>query len=169
MLRAFVVFALALGSSALQAGGIHKCVTPTVTSYQSMPCADPRTEAPIAVPDAPAVRSGMRNPDEGTLVSSELGAETRLSDARASGFAARLPFGSVPLAVGMWDIEALNAPRWGRPDGVARTRDRLGWHEHWTYGDARGEVRQLEFLNGRLVAITPGSVRVAVIAHEPLN
>jgi hypothetical protein len=42
------------------AEGIHKCVTPSVTSYQSAPCADPRDEAALA----PAIAALERTPGE---------------------------------------------------------------------------------------------------------
>ena len=148
------------------AEGIHKCVTALVTSYQSAPCADPRSEVTLA---PVIVASARRIEDTVAPGDSAQGDDAPAALTRSSApITARLPFGRVPLAVGMYDVEALNSPRWGRPDAIARSRDRRGWRETWTYergGDGR---RELEFLNGRLIAISPHSdaVRIASAASR---
>ena len=135
------------------AQGVHKCVTALVTSYQSAPCVDPRSEIAIA----PAIVASARPVEERVMP----GARTQGDDdapiapTPGSAPAAKLPLGRAPLAVGMYDVEALNSPRWGRPDAIARSRDRRGWHEVWTYERGTDAPRELQFLNGRLIAMSP--------------
>jgi hypothetical protein len=148
------------------AEGIHKCVTPSVTSYQSAPCADPRDEAALA----PAIAALERTPGEtgGTSDPDAAGSPAPAASMPADSppvatATAKLPLGSVPLAVGMLDVEALNSPKWGRPDAIERSRDRRGWREVWTYDRGPAGARELEFRNGRLTAIVnaPDAIRVA--------
>jgi hypothetical protein len=155
---------LAAAAANASAEGIHKCVTAVVTSYQSAPCADPRSEAAIA----PAIVASGRRAGDAPVPD----APAQRDDAPAaltagSSITARLPFGSVPLAVGMYDVEALNSPRWGRPDAIARSRDRHGWRETWTYARGAAGPRELEFLNGRLIAIAPQPDALRVASAQP--
>jgi hypothetical protein len=147
------------------AEGVHKCVTAVMTSYQSAPCADPSSEAkiaPVIVASARGIEDAVA-PDD----SAQRDAPVALTE-NSVPITGRLPFGRVPLAVGMYDVEALNSPRWGRPDAIARSRDRRGWREIWTYDRGGDGPRELEFLNGRLIAISPHSdaVRIASAASR---
>ena len=158
---------LAAAAGNAPAEGIHKCVSALATSYQSAPCADPRSEVAIA----PSIVTSARRVDDAVAPDDSVQRDAgQLALAPASApHTATLPFGRVPLAVGMYDIEALNSPHWGRPDAIARARDRRGWHEAWTYERGGDAPRELEFLNGRLIAISPhpDAVRVASAVSPP--
>jgi len=154
-----------LAAGGASAEGIHKCVTALVTSYQSAPCTDPRFEvaiAPAIAAGLPRVEDARVHDDASQRVDAPVDAATSLEP-----MTARLPFGRVPLAVGMYDVEALNSPRWGRPSAIARSRDRRGWREVWTYERGLAGPRELEFLNGRLIAIAaqPDAMRVATAGY----
>ena len=149
---------LAATAGPASAQDVHKCVTALATSYQSAPCADPRSEVTIS----PGLVA--RAIDEAVRPDASARDDAPIEVAPNSApLTARLPFGRVPLAVGMYDVEALNSPRWGRPDAIARSRDRRGWREIWTYDRGAAGPRELEFLNGRLIAIStqPDALRVA--------
>ena len=154
---------LAVAAGPASAEGIHKCITALVTSYQSAPCADPRSEVAIA----PAIVASPRRIEEAVVPDASAQRDDVPAALAASApITARLPFGRVPLALGMYDVEALNSPRWGRPDAIARSRDRRGWRETWTYERGAAGPRELEFLNGRLIAISPqpDALRIASAA-----
>jgi hypothetical protein len=156
---------LAMTAGDAWAQGIHKCVGTLVTSYQSAPCADPGSEVAIA----PAIVASVRGSEDKVVPDASPrrdDASGALGQDRAS-MTARLPFGRVALAVGMYDVEALNSPKWGPPDAIARSRDRQGWREIWTYDRGAAAPRELEFLNGRLIAISPqpDALRVASVGN----
>jgi hypothetical protein len=79
-------------------------------------------------------------------------------------YPARSPFGPPALRLGMTDDEALNAPSWGRPSNIERERVPQGFRETWTYQRTVYGARQLEFVNGRLMAI--GSAVAAGAAQQ---
>lgn len=124
---------------------IYKCVTHYVVTYQDKPC--------------PAA-------DEETLVVASLRQDERPPAAEPAAIIVApepAPQPTIPnappapeLTLGMLDTQVLNMPGWGRPAKITRARGRDAWRERWTYESPQSGERQLQFANGRLVAIGDG-------------
>lgn len=157
----FLVLAATLAPAA-RAQDIQKCVSDeNVVAYQDAPCqagssdagilrlpeyADPPQRDAASAPAADPAAPGLAAPDEtppagGTVAALRASAPTEAIRT--------FPFRRT-IALGMTDDQVLNLADWGRPARIARTRERHGFRERWTY-EAPGGPRELSFVNGRLV------------------
>ncbi len=159
MLHRACVISLALAFSLnVNARGIYKCVSAAGTAYQSARCESGSAEEILsdALPDS-LVQPPRDTDGDSALVAVNQGGDSRASSA---GSVAPRSFGGSSLSgvenpsLGITDDQALNMPGWGPPKKIVRTRERSGWRELWTYARKSGGAPQLEFLNGRLVAVS---------------
>ena len=154
--RALVVGVVAFSVNAY-ANGIYKCVSSEGVAYQSAPCAAGTAEEALTVSSADAAKRPQQDGDDSTaqvrsnqVAYASSSATTTLPQSAA---VAAVP-GADKLTLGMTDDQTLNTPGWGPPKKIARTRERSGWREVWTYARKASGARQLEFFNGRLVAVS---------------
>ena len=184
MVRRACLVALAVGcSAAAQAGGVYQCAGSSGVSYPSVACEDsrpviatkpapslersrlaadvaspaPRLERSRLVADAATARAARAGRSDASPEPTPGALPVRVMLARKQS--PRFPFGSGPLSVGMSDDEALNAPGRGRPARIDRERSRQVSRELWSYSGGATGMRQLEFVNGRLVAIVTEPAR----------
>ncbi|MDB5810738.1 MAG: hypothetical protein JWN94_2860 [Betaproteobacteria bacterium] len=122
---------------------IYKCTgSGASVVYQDKPCVNGYASE-LVVPDyRPEYRSGYR-PETETAETTEPPSRSLFLNSR--------------LALGMFDTQVLNLRGWGRPAKITRARLKRAWHEEWTYPSATDGERQLQFVNGRLAAITSSS------------
>lgn len=144
MIRLACVAACAGLASLAAAQDIHKCMTSTGVAYQSAPCDGAQAELAVLA------TSRQRETADVAAAPATDGPATAAMPRRSA--ARWTPYRHASIAVGMSDDEILNLPGWGRPGHIARSRDRSGWHETWTYDRGDGE-HALAFLNGRLATI----------------
>jgi hypothetical protein len=151
---------LAILSAALVSGAnaqdIHRCVSDeNVVAYQSAPCEAGSIDAGILrlpqYADPPQRDTASAPPTDGGTTA--VPDEPRAKAATLAGIRA-FPFRRA-IALGITDDQVLNLADWGRPTHIAHTRARQGFRERWTYAAAEG-VRELSFVNGRLVDIDLG-------------
>lgn len=157
MLRYATLCACLCFGAAVNAEGIHKCVTNDGTVYQGMPCAG--AEAPLSIAVAPTVYA---------LVARDV--PTAPDCANAGGPPARPPWRHGAICIGMSDDEVLNLAGWGRPTRIVRNRTAGGWQEEWTYETRAAHAATLRFLNARLANLEtqppPTLVASAALAQQ---
>jgi hypothetical protein len=136
------------------AGGIHKCQSGSVISYQTSPCADGQSELAVPPALAAAPTSG------GDAMHTALAPASAAAEPRRP--ARWRPFGRAAIAPGMSDDEVLNTPDGGVPTRIARTRGKGTWREVWTYESRDGGVRELTFTNGTLTSIDGDRIAAAM-------
>jgi hypothetical protein len=140
--RAAVILCYAaFAAASVAAEPVHKCVGAT-TTYQSQPCA--AGERDLIVQGAATLGTRFDGVGEAT------GDIPTPAAVRVDG--RWQPIQRVPLAIGMTDDEALNAPDGGVPAHIARRRAPHTFSETWTYTLRDGRVRELTFVNGRLAS-----------------
>ena len=150
-LLAPIAFALA---PLCDAQDIHKCFNGDEISYQSAPCAPGHVDAGLLrLPGYadPAQRDGATSPQSDTTFGAPAGALQVAPGPAAPDAQDAFPF-RASIALGMTDDQVLNIPNWGRPTRIARSGNRQGFREVWTYGRG-GARRQLAFTGGKLAAI----------------
>lgn len=149
MLDRVWVIGVALAFSAnAYAGGIYKCVSAEGTAYQSAPCVTGSEEV-LAVTTTESLARPRADIDDATQ-----GPSGRIADTAGGLSTDPRALGPNRLILGITDDQALNTPGWGPPKKILRHRERSGWREVWTYAPKAGGAPQLEFFNGRLVAIS---------------
>ena len=162
MLRRLWVLGGALAFSAnVFGGGIYKCVSGENIAYQSAPCAPGSAETVFAAMTTAEASARSRHAVDDSMMrggppNQVADPATGLSTASAAPqiSTGRAVLGADKLSLGITDDQALNTPGWGPPKRIVRNRERAGWREVWTYARRPGGVPQLEFFNGRLVAVS---------------
>lgn len=147
--RVWVIGTVMAFSVSVNAGGIYKCVSSEGTAYQSAPCANGSEHVLAVSATADSLPARANHIDDSTARDWNQVAET--AGGVSAGTAA---LGRTTLALGITDDQALNTPGWGPPKKIMRHRERSGWREVWTYAHNPSGGPQLEFFNGRLVAIS---------------
>jgi len=147
--RACVIGVTLVLSANVYAGSIYKCVSAEGTAYQSAPCATGSEEV-LAV--TTSAESHVRPSDDVHAATQPVTGPVAVSTEQWS--ADTRVIGRNSLTLGITDDQALNTPGWGPPKKIIRHRERAGWREVWTYARKDGGAPQLEFFNGRLVAIS---------------
>lgn len=151
MVHRLWVVGVALAFSAnVNASGIYKCVSGDGTAYQSFPCTSGSEQVLSVTTTAEPLARQAPVVDDSTAQ----GQWNQIADTAGEVSAARPVFARDTLALGITDDQALNTPGWGPPKKIMRHRERSGWREVWTYARKAGGAPQLEFFNGRLVAIS---------------
>ena len=144
MTLACAAYSAIFGTADVRAAEIRKCVGPHGgIAYQTAPCEAGEREVAL-------LRMSSSERDGTVALPVDPPAENLFKRTAPSG--QWLPFERRPITPGMTDDEVLNSPSGGVPARIARGRDGRAWREVWTYV-RRGEVRELEFVNGRLASI----------------